>query len=45
MIRDREIEKAIYTELAKGERIMILAGIGHMGSTVSNILKTLAFME
>lgn len=45
IIRDREIEKAIYTEVAKGERIMILAGINHMGSTVSNILKTLAFME
>jgi hypothetical protein len=44
-MRNRAIEAEIFAAMAKGERVMVLAGINHLGGTVSSVLSKLAVGE
>lgn len=45
IVRNAAIEAEIFAAMAKGERIMILAGLNHLGGTVSRVLTKLAAVE
>jgi Aldo/keto reductase family len=45
IVRNAGIEAEIFAAMAKGERVMVMAGLNHLGGTVSSVLTKLAAVE
>ena len=44
-VRNAAIEAEIFAAMAKGERVMVMAGLNHLGGTVGSVLTKLAAVE
>jgi hypothetical protein len=44
-VRNAAIDAEIFAAMAKGERVMVMAGLHHLGGTVSSVLTKLAAVE